>query len=110
MIATADLAAVTAELGRPHELRGVAMAEGSRYRLARPAGIAVPPPGEYAVTAGRDRHESHFARLTLGADLMVEPLDRAPDFAGESVRVRLVAPLAPGTDAAGVRAVLTQRA
>ena len=106
MIGTADLAGVTAELGRPHEVRGIARRDGTGFRIGLPAGMAVPPSGHYAVTLGRDRHEAVLARLILGTDLLVEPLDRTPDLDGSLLRVRLVAPLASDASAEGVRTAL----
>ncbi len=97
-----ELAAVTAELGRPHELRGLAHADRGGYVVHIPAGMAVPPPGAYAVTVGRDRDEAHPARATWGEELWLEPLAAALDLADSMVRVRLIAAVPDDAGAARV--------
>ncbi len=103
MIGAGELAGVIAELGRPHELRGVVRRSGSGYRMRVPAGMALPPLGGYAVTVGRDAAESIPARAVLGADLEVLPDESAPDLDGWLIRVRFGKAASEGSTDPGVR-------
>ncbi len=109
MIGAGDLAGTTAELGRPHELRGVVRRDGLGYRMKVPSGLAIPPAGGYAVTVGRDAAESISARAVLGTDLEVVPVESGADLDGSLIRIRLVSAVPEGATDSAVRAAAAEQ-
>jgi riboflavin kinase/FMN adenylyltransferase len=93
MVAAGDLAAAAAALGRRHEVRGPVVRGAGRGRtlgfptanVAVPAELALPPPGVYAVRAGRGGGPLGPAVANLGT---------RPTFGGEgqSLEVHLFDP------------------
>jgi riboflavin kinase/FMN adenylyltransferase len=110
MIASGDLAGASAELGRPHEVRGVVRRHPTGCHMVLPAGMALPPPGGYAVTVGRHGSESIPAQALIASDLTVRTLEGVDDdLDGWLLRVRFVAPVPESADDAAVRTALGHR-
>jgi len=110
MVAAADLAGAAAALGRPHEVRGTVVRGDGRGRelgyptanVAVPAALALPPPGVYAVRAGRVGGAVAPAVANLGSrptfdgegeTLEVHLLEPPGDLYGATLRVAFVARL-----------------
>jgi riboflavin kinase/FMN adenylyltransferase len=110
MVAAADLDGAAAALGRPHEVRGAVVRGDGRGRelgyptanVAVPANLALPPPGVYAVRAGRLGSAAGPAVANLGSrptfdgegeTLEVHLLEPPGDLYGADLRVAFVARL-----------------
>ncbi len=111
-IASGEVEAVAAELGRPHEVRGPMSVTPPIVTV--PSGIAVPGSGRYAGYVGRSANEWIPALvLVAGNAIAVRSLDVTTSVDGAPVRVRFVARLADDLSPAAVvdaaRRVLPKR-
>ena len=114
LIAAGDVAAVAAELTRPHEVRGVAHGSGGSLTVAVSPGMAVPGAGVYAGWAGKDAADWIPVVVRTGAGVVaLQVLDRAENLEGARVRVRFVACIADGqspvAELASARSLLAER-
>ena len=112
LIAAGDVAAVAAELERPHEVRGAIIAGGDSVTVAVPPRIAIPAAGTYAGNVGRLATERLPSIIRVGDVIVVDPLIPGAGLGADTLRVRFVARVAdlPSPDlAAEVRALVVPR-
>ena len=112
LIASGDVEAVAAELGRPHEVRGSMSVTPPIVSV--PSGLAVPGPGRYAGYVGRASDEWIPAVvLVAGNAIAVKSIDATNSADGAPVRVRFVGripeALSPAAAVDAARSLLARR-
>jgi riboflavin kinase/FMN adenylyltransferase len=99
LVAAGEVAAVAAELERPHEIRGRVRRGETGLVAEVPAAAALPAPGRYAAMVGRTADEAIAAEITISDAVGIRLRAPDPGLGGSEVRLRFLERVPPTDDA-----------